>query len=134
MGAGDVTNLPPDGPALPSGVARSDAGAAPGAFAGTAPRSIGQFDLLSEIGRGGMGVVYGARERATGRAVAVKLLPPELSDLPGFEERFARETSVLSGLRHPNIIGFVTSGLDPYPSLALFFAKLFMRASARLRA
>src|SRR3954451_122892 len=50
----------------------------------------GRFSLDREIGRGGMGVVYLAREVRLDRLVAIKLLPPQFSDQPALRERFLR--------------------------------------------
>src|SRR3712207_4528778 len=51
-----------------------------------------------------MGVVYKARHRGLDRLVALKILPPEVSDAPGFAERFIREARALARLSHPNIV------------------------------
>ena len=51
---------------------------------------IGRYSLERELGRGGMGVVYLAREVRLDRLVAIKLLPPELADRPELRDRFLR--------------------------------------------
>ena len=66
-----------------------------------------RFAVQERIGAGGMGVVYRAVDRATGRPVAIKVMR---SDDAGLAERFARETSALEQLVHPAIVGFVAAG------------------------
>jgi len=61
-------------------------------------------DVLEEIARGGMGVVYRARERETQRTVALKMLRPRLADEEGMRERFRLEASAVAGLEHPSIL------------------------------
>jgi len=63
-----------------------------------------QFDILECLGRGGMGVVYKARQKTLNRLVALKLLAPERVHDPQFTERFAREAQALAALNHPNIV------------------------------
>lgn len=62
------------------------------------------LEIETVIGRGGMGVVYRARQKKLGRAVALKLLAPELSGDPAFAERFLREARAMARLEHPNIV------------------------------
>lgn len=69
---------------------------------GGMPRSLGRYDLVREIGRGGMGVVWAARDRDLDRDVAVKVVRPRLADAT-LERRFLREASITSRLRHPGI-------------------------------
>ncbi|MES2705637.1 MAG: WD40 repeat domain-containing serine/threonine protein kinase [Verrucomicrobiota bacterium] len=61
-------------------------------------------DILEEIARGGMGVVYRARERETHRTVALKMLRPGLADEEGMRERFRLEASAVAALEHPSIL------------------------------
>jgi len=63
-----------------------------------------QLEILSLIGRGGMGAVYKARQPALDRFVALKILPPAAAADPGFAERFNREARALARLNHPNIV------------------------------
>jgi tetratricopeptide (TPR) repeat protein len=87
-----------------------------------APRIIGDFKLKRELGRGGMGVVYLARQISLGRDVALKVLPADA----GFDEsrvlRFQREAAILGRLSHPNIVKVFTVGEQPpYHYLAMEF-------------
>jgi len=62
------------------------------------------FDLVREIGRGGMGIVYEARQHSLGRRVAVKVLAAHLTHSPRRIERFRREASAAAKLQHPGIV------------------------------
>lgn len=64
----------------------------------------GRYSIDRELGRGGMGVVYLAREVHLDRLVAIKLLPPELSVQGELRNRFLREAQLAAKLSHPNII------------------------------
>ena len=64
----------------------------------------GRYSLERELGRGGMGIVYLAREVRLDRLVAIKLLPPELAAQSRLRERFAREARTAARLSHPNIV------------------------------
>jgi len=62
------------------------------------------YELDREIGRGGMGIVYKARDRRLKRLVAVKLLPPELAFRGEIRSRFLKEAETAAQLSHPNIV------------------------------
>lgn len=64
---------------------------------------IGHYQLLDSIGRGGMGLVYRARDTRLGREVAIKCLRTELFE-PHYRERFRREALLLAKLNHPHIV------------------------------
>src|SRR5712664_297557 len=64
----------------------------------------GRYSLERELGRGGMGVVYLAREVRLDRPVAIKLLPPSKASDPRLRERFLREARTAAKLSHPNVI------------------------------
>jgi eukaryotic-like serine/threonine-protein kinase len=76
----------------------------------TMPRCLGEFELISELGRGGMGVVYRAWQPSLGREVAVKVLY-RTGDAKA-EARFAREIRSLGRVEHPNLVKIFTSGND----------------------
>ena len=63
-----------------------------------------QLEILDCLGRGGMGVVYKARQKSLNRLVALKLLAPERVGDPLFAERFSHEAQALAKLNHPNIV------------------------------
>jgi len=63
-----------------------------------------QFAVKRLIGRGGMGMVFLARDRRLDRMVAIKTLPPNLASDPAVRERFLRETRTAGGLAHQNIV------------------------------
>ncbi|MGE5803443.1 MAG: serine/threonine-protein kinase, partial [Gemmatimonadota bacterium] len=68
-------------------------------------RALGDdYELLEEIGSGGFGRVYRARDLALERDVAIKVLHPALTADPGVTERFRREAQLAARLRHPNIV------------------------------
>lgn len=62
------------------------------------------YELDREMGRGGMGIVYRARDRRLKRMVAVKILPPELAFRSEIRSRFLREAETAAQLSHPNIV------------------------------
>jgi serine/threonine-protein kinase len=64
----------------------------------------GRYSLERELGRGGMGIVFLARDVALDRAVAIKLLPPAFAVSPDLRERFMREARTSAKLSHPNIV------------------------------
>ncbi len=63
-----------------------------------------RYALTTEIGRGGFGVVYQARQLNMDREVAIKILPPQFMAIPDVVERFKREAQLCSRLQHPNTI------------------------------
>ena len=66
------------------------------------------YELDQEIGRGGMGIVYRARDRRLKRLVAVKLLPPDLAYRADIRSRFLREAETSAQLSHPSIVPIYT--------------------------
>ncbi len=67
-------------------------------------RSLGRYEILGEIARGGMGVVYKARQLDLERVVALKTLRAEEAKRDDAMERFKREAQAVAGLRHPNVV------------------------------
>jgi predicted Ser/Thr protein kinase len=78
----------------------------------TAPETVAGYRIEGVAGRGGMGVVYRARQVALDRVVALKLITPELSDDEAFRARFARESRIAASLDHPNVIPVYEAGED----------------------
>ena len=64
----------------------------------------GEYSLQRELGRGGMGVVYLARDVQLDRDVAIKVLPAHLAGTPSAREQFLREARMAAKLSHPNIV------------------------------
>ncbi|MGB8167036.1 MAG: protein kinase [Chthoniobacteraceae bacterium] len=69
-----------------------------------------ELEVLEIIGRGGMGIVFKARQPRLDRFVALKILPPVLAAQPGFAERFTREARALARLAHPHIVAVYDFG------------------------
>ncbi|MFH0953889.1 MAG: protein kinase [Verrucomicrobiota bacterium] len=67
-------------------------------------KRLGQYEIVEEIGRGGMGTVYRARQPSLNRDVALKVLAPHQAVSPERLERFRREGAIVAGVAHPNIV------------------------------
>ena len=67
-------------------------------------RILSHYEIVAQIGAGGMGIVYRARDISLGREVALKVLPAELALDPQRLSRFEREATTLAALDHPNIV------------------------------
>ncbi len=80
------------------------------------------YELRDEIGRGGAGIVYRARDTRLKREVAVKLLPPDLAFRSDVRERFMREAETSARLNHPNIVQIYS--VDERDGLAYFVMAL----------
>src|SRR5690242_2331835 len=76
------------------------------------------YEVDSEIGRGGMGVVYRAKDKRLKRTVAIKVLPPELAFQSAIKTRFLREAETAAQLSHPNIVPIYS--VDEAESLVFF--------------
>jgi serine/threonine protein kinase/Tol biopolymer transport system component len=83
---------------------------------------LGQYEIVSALGAGGMGEVYRARDTKLDRDVALKLLPPALVSDPGRLRRFELEARAIAGLNHPAIVAiyeFGQFGSQPFISMEL---------------
>jgi serine/threonine protein kinase/predicted Zn-dependent protease len=81
---------------------------------------LSQFDLLAELGRGGMGVVYKARHRRLNRIVALKMIRDSKHASPETHKRFLIEAEAVARLRHPNIVEIYDFGeAEDYPFVTL---------------
>ena len=98
------TGPEPSGPTVPPPSVEAVAAAFP------------QLEVTGLIGRGGMGVVYRARQKSLDRWVALKLLAPGREQDPAFAERFAREARALAALNHPSIVTVHDFGFASSPS------------------
>jgi len=74
------------------------------------PSRIGGFELLATLGKGGMGVVFRARQVSMDRIVALKVLPPHLAKNEAYVARFLREARSAAKLNHPNIVQGIDVG------------------------
>jgi tRNA A-37 threonylcarbamoyl transferase component Bud32 len=72
--------------------------------------TLGPYTILSQIGAGGMGIVYKARDPKLGRLVAIKLLPTGMGEDPVLVARFEREAKAIAALSHPNVLGIFDFG------------------------
>ncbi len=74
--------------------------------------ALGPYQLLEEIGAGGMGTVYLAKHRETHELAAIKVLPATLAREEGFVMRFTREAEMLRTLTNPHVVQLLNSGVD----------------------
>jgi len=83
---------------------------------------LGKYEVLGELGRGAMGVVYRARDPIINRLVALKTITTGVADDPGLLQRFYREAQSAGGLQHPNIVTIYDmgeAGATPYIAMEL---------------
>jgi eukaryotic-like serine/threonine-protein kinase len=76
----------------------------------TAGQQFAGYEIVAELGRGGMGAVYEAREILLQRVVALKILPPHLATDENFIARFQAEAVAAARLNHPNIVHVYAAG------------------------
>jgi pSer/pThr/pTyr-binding forkhead associated (FHA) protein len=81
------------------------------AEASALPQPVPHYTTLRELGRGAMGIVYQAQHTQTGKLVALKLIVPESAAARSAVDRFLREMSVISQLKHPNIVEWLEQGM-----------------------
>jgi len=86
-----------------------------------------EYEIIEELGRGGMAIVFRAREKALDREVAVKVLPFSLAFDADFVERFQREARTAAQLEHPNIIPIYRVGRT---GQVIFFVMKFLRGGS----
>ena len=77
-----------------------------------AGKTLGQYQILEQLGQGGMASVFKAHQPSLNRFVAVKVLPAQLALTSGFSERFVREAQTVAQLNHPNILPVIDFGQD----------------------
>jgi predicted Zn-dependent protease len=80
------------------------------AMGGATPQGLGEFEIVRELGRGGMGVVYEAVQTSLNRRVALKVLGPGLGLTPQAVVRFRREAAAAAKLHHTNIVPVYATG------------------------
>lgn len=96
-------------------------------FLGLKAALNGKYDIIREIGRGGMGIVYECKDLALDRIVALKVLPRELSYDKQFSERFKQEIRLLAKLHHQNIVPLYTADeINGY----IFFSMQYVKGRA----
>lgn len=77
-----------------------------------AGKQLGGCEILAQIGQGGMGTVYKARQVALDRVAAIKILPPQFGCDEDFIARFSREAAAAAQLSHPNIVQVYSAGMQ----------------------
>jgi serine/threonine protein kinase len=133
-GAAEVAPTPPSGPSdadtLPPQPAGAEAATLPPGGTPTAPspgtkvRYFGDYELVEEIARGGMGVVYRARQMSLNRTVPLKVLWPETSKDEEAVQRFVRAMKTMLPIRHENLVQLYMAGkTGPYCWLAMEFVE-----------
>ena len=85
---------------------------------------IGRYEIVSELGRGGMGVVFKAWEESLQRFVAIKMLGDQLTDDESLVTRFLREARAVADLNHPNVVQvFTVDTHDGRPYFAMEYVE-----------
>ena len=82
-------------------------------------RTLGHYEIVGELGSGGMGVVYRARDPRLGREVAIKVLPEQVATDADRLSRFEREVKAIAALSHPNILAIHEFGMEDSTAFAV---------------
>lgn len=90
-------------------------------------QTVGEYRILREIGRGGMGIVYEAEQPSLNRRVALKLLPERTASTGSRKARFAREARAVAKLHHTNIVPVYNVGAD---GDLLFYTMQYIRGDS----
>lgn len=90
-------------------------------------KTLGQYQIVEQIGKGGMATVYKAYQPSLNRYVALKILPLEHANSPGFKERFLREAQTVARLNHPHILPIHDAGVESGYS---YFAMKFVTGNS----
>ncbi len=77
-----------------------------------APPTLGKYEVIGTVAKGGMGVIYKGRQPELDRIVALKVISPQYSSQPSFIERFFQEARTLAKLNHPNIVQIYDAARD----------------------
>ncbi|MBI5432629.1 MAG: serine/threonine protein kinase [Planctomycetes bacterium] len=112
-----------------------DIGVLDGGASARPPERLGDFQILEQLGAGGMGVVYRARELRLDREVALKVVRPERLFFEGTRERFKREVETVARLQHPGIVPVYSVGEEqgvPYFAMELVEGKTVEQVLATL--
>jgi serine/threonine protein kinase len=83
-------------------------------------KTLGHYEITSQLGKGGMGEVYQAKDQKLGRDVAIKVLPEEFANDTDRVARFQREAKLLASLNHPSALPF-TDWKNPSERVSSFW-------------
>jgi serine/threonine protein kinase len=92
-------------------------------FGQTGINRLGKYKILSQLGEGGMSIVYNALDTVLGREVAIKMLKYEIAAQPGFKERFRQEAITIAQMKHPNILHVIET-IEDYMTEFIVMEKL----------
>jgi serine/threonine protein kinase/tetratricopeptide (TPR) repeat protein len=118
-----------------AGEFRPSSSSDPAAGAADHPSTLGEYRIIREIGRGGMGIVYEAEQSPLGRRVALKVLPSSASLDPRHRQRFQVEAQAAALLHHEHIVPVFGSGSDrgiPYYAMQLIDGRPLTRVVLEL--